>query len=157
MALDLRGHGESTSKNFRSIEATPEWRKDPQEFPVDIGPSLDWIKAQPRINTNKIVVIGSDVGANLALIASGRYPEVKTVVAIKPSLDESFALAGSAQDFQPRSALIVASNQSETDRLRAMVRQPSRVLIASHSDGTAQWIGDRQVADAIFQWLNETF
>jgi pimeloyl-ACP methyl ester carboxylesterase len=157
MALDLRGHGESKSKNFRSIEASPEWRKDPHEFPVDVGPALDWIKAQPRINTNKIVVIGSDVGANLALIASGRYPEVRTVVAIRPNLDESLALAGSAQDFQPRSALIVASSQSEVERLKAMVQQPSRVLIATHPDGTPQWITDKQVADAIFQWLNETF
>jgi pimeloyl-ACP methyl ester carboxylesterase len=157
MALDLRGHGESKSQNSRSIEASPEWRKDPHEFPVDVDPALDWIKAQPRINTRKIVVIGSDVGANLALIASGRYPEVRTVVAIRPNLDESFALAGSAQDFRPRSALIVASNQSEADRLRALVQQPSRILIASHSDGTAQWIADKQVADGIFQWLNETF
>jgi pimeloyl-ACP methyl ester carboxylesterase len=157
MALDLRGHGESKSKNFRPIEASPDWRKDPHEFPVDVGPALDWIKAQPRINTRKIVVIGSDVGANLALIASGRFPEVRTVVAIKPSLDESLALAGSAQDFQPRSALIVESSQSEADRLKTIVRQPSRVLIASHSDGTAEWMADKQIADATIQWLNQTF
>ena len=157
MALDLRGHGESKSRNQRPIQASLEWRKDPHEFPVDIDPALDWIKAQPRINTQKIVVIGSDVGADLALIASGRYPEVRTVVAIRPNLEESFALAGSAQDFQPRSALIVASNQSEADRLKAAVRQPSRILIASHSGETAEWTADKQVADAIFQWLNETF
>jgi pimeloyl-ACP methyl ester carboxylesterase len=157
MALDLRGHGESKSKNFRSVESSPEWRKDPHEFPVDVDPALDWIKGQPRINTQKIAVIGSDVGANLALIASGRYPEVRTVVAIRPNLDESFALAGSAQDFQPRSALIVASNQSDADRLKAIVRQPSRILIASHSGGTAEWTADKQVAEAIFQWLNETY
>jgi len=103
------------------------------------------------------VIIGSDVGANLALIASGHFPEVRTVVAIKPNLDESLALAGSAQDFQPRSALIVASNQAEADRLKVMVKQPARVLVSSHSGGTAQWMADKQVADAVFQWLNETF
>jgi pimeloyl-ACP methyl ester carboxylesterase len=157
MALDLRGHGESKSRNKVPIEASIAWRNDPHQFPVDIVPALDWIKSQPRINTKKIVIIGSDVGANLALIASGRYPEVRTVVAIKPNLGESLALAGSAQDFQPRSSLIVAPNQGEADRLKAMVTQPSRVLIASHSDGTAQWLGDKQVTDAIFQWMQETF
>lgn len=157
MALDLRGHGESKFRNQVPIEASPAWRTDSHQFPVDVGPALDWIKAQPRINTRKIVIIGSDVGANLALIASGRYPEVRTVVAIKPNLDESLALAGSAQDFQPRSSLIIASNQAEADRLKAMVMQPSRVLIASHSDGTTQWLADKQVTDAIFQWLQETF
>jgi pimeloyl-ACP methyl ester carboxylesterase len=157
MALDLRGHGESKSRNQRPIEASPEWRKDPHEFPGDIDPALDWIKAQPRINTRKIVIIGTDVGADLALIASGRYPEVRTVVAIKPDLNESIALAGSSQDFQPRSALIVVSNSTEADRIRTMVKTPSRVIVASQSGGTAQWVADKQVSDAIFQWLNETF
>src|SRR5207244_1755399 len=157
MALDLRGHGDSKSRNQRPIRASLEWRKDPHEFPVDLDPALDWLKAQPRINTRKIVVIGSDVGANLALIASGRFSEVRTVVAIKPNLDESLALAGSAQDFQPRSALIVVSSQAEGDRIRTMVKLPARVVVASNSGGTAGWVANRQIADAIFQWLNETF
>jgi pimeloyl-ACP methyl ester carboxylesterase len=157
MALDLRGHGESKSRNQLPIQASPEWRRDPHEFPVDVSPALDWLKAQPRINTRKIVIIGSDVGANLALIASGRYPEVRTVVALKPNLDESLALAGSAQDFQPRSALLVVSSQAEGDRIRTMVRQPVRVLAGPVSDGTSQSATNRQVADAIFQWLMETF
>ena len=157
MALDLRGHGESKSRNQVPIQASAEWRTDPHQFPIDVDPALDWIKAQPRINTKKIVIIGSDVGANLALIASGQYPEVRTVVAINPSLQESLALAGSAQDFHPRSSLIIASNQAEADRLKAGVIQPSRVVIASHAGGTAQWLADKHVTDAIFQWLQETF
>jgi pimeloyl-ACP methyl ester carboxylesterase len=157
MALDLRGHGESKSRNQRPVQASPEWRKDPHEFPGDVDPALDWIKAQPRINTRKIVIIGSDVGANLALIASGRYPEVRTVVAIKPDLNESVALAGAPQDFQPRSALLVAANSADADRMKTTVKTPSRVVVASHSGGTAEWVADKQVSDAIFQWLSETF
>jgi pimeloyl-ACP methyl ester carboxylesterase len=157
LAVDLRGHGESKSRNQVPIAASPAWRSDPHEFPGDVDPALDWIKAQPRINTRKIVIIGSDVGANLALIASGRYSEVRTVVAIKPNLDEALALAGSAQDFQPRSALIIAATQAEADRIKPLVKQPARVLVVSHPDGTAQSLADKQVADAIFQWLQETF
>jgi pimeloyl-ACP methyl ester carboxylesterase len=157
MALDLRGHGESKSRNLRPIQASPDWRRDPREFPVDVDPALDWLKAQPRINTRKIVIIGSDVGANLALIASGRYPEVRTVVAINPKLDETLALAGSAQDFQPRSSLIVVSSQAEGDPIKTTVRQPVRVVTSSVSGGSAQSVANRQIADAIFQWLMETY
>src|SRR5207302_214344 len=139
MSLDLRGHGESKAQNQVPIAAAPAWRSDPHEFPGDLDPTLDWIKGQARVNTRKIVIIGSDVGANLALIASGRYPEVRTVVAIKPNLAEALALAGSAQDFQPRAALIVASTQAEADRIRPLVRAPSRVLVASHSGNTGEW------------------
>jgi pimeloyl-ACP methyl ester carboxylesterase len=157
MALDLRGHGESKTRNQRPLQANPEWRTSSHEFPVDLDPALDWLKARPRIDTQKIVVIGSDVGANLALIASGRFPEVRTVVAIKPNLAESLAMAGSALDFQPRSALIVLADQAEGDRIKNLVKPPSRVLVSSVAGGTAQSVTNKQVADAVFQWLRETF
>jgi pimeloyl-ACP methyl ester carboxylesterase len=157
LAVDLRGHGQSRIKNQRPIQATPDWRTSLHEFPVDLDPALDWLKSRPRIDNAKIVIIGFDVGANLALLASGRFAEVRTVVAIKPNLNESLAMAGSAQDFQPKSALIVVADQSEGDRIKAMVKAPSRVLTASHAGGTAEWTADKRVADAIFQWLRETF
>jgi pimeloyl-ACP methyl ester carboxylesterase len=157
MAMDLRGHGESRTKNQRPIQASPDWRTNLQEFPVDLDPALDFMKSRPRVDTRKMAVIGFDVGANLALIASGRFPEVRTAVAIKPNLDESFALAGSAQDFQPRSTLVVVSSQAEADRFKSVVKTPSRTIVASHAGGTAEWTSDQQVAEAIFQWLRETF
>jgi pimeloyl-ACP methyl ester carboxylesterase len=157
MAMDLRGHGDSKTKNQRPIQASPAWRTSLHEFPVDLDPALDWLKAQPRVDNKRIVVIGSDVGANLALIASGRFPEVRTVVAINPNLDESLALAGSAQDFQPRSALIVTASAAEGDRIKAIVKAPLRVQVVSTSGNTARWLAEKQTADAIFQWLKETF
>ena len=114
------------------------------------------VPAGPR-RAQKIVVIGVDVGANLALIASGRFPEVRTVVAIKPNLMESLALAGSAQDFRPRSALIVVPDETEGNRIRALVQPPSRILVSSVAGGTAQASADSQIAAAVFQWLRDTF
>ena len=157
MALDLRGHGESKTRNQRPIQASQEWRTSPHEFPVDLDPALDWLKAQPRIDNRKIVVIGTDIGANLALIASGRFPEVRTVVAVKPNLTESLAMAGSAQDFKPKSALIVVADEAEGNRIKALVSAPSRVQVVPLSGGAAQSVADKRVADAVFQWLKETF
>ena len=157
MTLDLRGHGESKTKNRRPIQPSQEWRTSPHEFPSDVDPALDWLKARPRINTQKIVIVGTDIGADLALIASGKFPEVRTVVAIKPNLMESLAMAGSAQDFQPRSALIIHPDDAEGNRIKALVRAPSRVLVASVAGGTGSWVADRQVSNAVFQWLKETF
>ena len=157
MSLDLRGHGESLKKNGLAIQASPSWRTNSREFPLDLDPALDWLKSRTRVDGRRIIIIGSDVGANLALIASGQYPEVRTVVAVNPKLDESLALAGSAHDFQPRSSLIVVPNQAEGDRIKALVKSPSRVLVVSHSGGTGQWMTDKQIDDAIFQWLKETY
>jgi pimeloyl-ACP methyl ester carboxylesterase len=157
MALDLRGHGESKTKNGRPIDASRDWRNSPHEFPLDIDPALDWLKAQPRINNSKIVIIGSDIGANLALIASGRFPEVQTVVAIGPNLSECLTMAGSAQDFKPKSALVVTSDPAEGERVKASVEAPVRVSVSSASGGTTKWTAEKQVTDGIFQWIKETF
>src|SRR5215471_2639644 len=81
MTIDLRGHGESTIQNNRPITASREWRTSPQEFPLDVDASLTWLKTQTRINSTRIAVIGSDIGASLALVSSGKYREVRTVVA----------------------------------------------------------------------------
>jgi pimeloyl-ACP methyl ester carboxylesterase len=157
MTIDLRGHGQSKIRNGRPFEASPEWRASSQEFPFDLDPALDWLKSQPRIDSGRIVVIGSDIGANLALIASGRFPEVRTVVAINPKLDESLAMAGTALDFTPRSALIVTNDTREADRLKTAVRMPVRILPTTAAGGTLKMVAEKQIRDGIFQWLKETF
>ena len=156
MSLDLRGHGASDKKNGVAIKAVAEWKTNAHEFPQDLDPALDWLKKHPRLNNRKIVVIGQDVGANLALIA-GKFPEVRTIVALKPTLSESLALAGSAQDFMPHSALILTSDEAEGNRVKAMVKDPSRVQAIAITGGTGQWIANKTVTDAIFAWLQQTY
>src|SRR5438045_7143657 len=136
MAVDLRGHGDSRMKNKIPIQASPDWRTNPHEFPQDLNPALDWLKSRPRVNGQKIVVIGYDVGANLALIASGRFPEVRTVIAVKPNLGESLAMAGSAQDFVPRSALIFVSDEAEGNRLKQYVKAPVQIRVMNIPGGS---------------------
>jgi len=157
MSLDLRGHGASKTRNQLPLAADAQWRTSPHEFPLDLDPALDWLKAQPRLDGRKIVIIGYDVGANLALIASGRFPEVRTVVAVKPSLSESLAMAGSAQDFQPRSALIVASDSAEVEKFKAQGGKAIEVRTPALPVGARQSFQDKQVAEWVFQWLKAAY
>jgi pimeloyl-ACP methyl ester carboxylesterase len=156
LALDLRGHGQSTVRNQKTFAATTEWRTSPHEFPHDIDPALDFLKAQPRLDSRRIVVIGYDVGANLALFASGKFQEVRTVVAVKPDLKESLLLAGSAQDFQPRSALVVA-DETQAGALKTQIQTPARFLTLPTNGGATAVFKNKQLTDAIMAWLKETF
>jgi pimeloyl-ACP methyl ester carboxylesterase len=157
LALDLRGHGQSTSKDGVPIQTNPAWRTDPHQFTQDLDPALDFLKAQPRIDNRKIVVVGYDIGADLALVASGRFPEVRTVVAMDPKFSESLALAGSAQDFTPRSALIFAPDQAEAKKFEPVLGQPYDIQTKGVGGGTAAWMSTKFVTDAIFQWLQKTY
>jgi pimeloyl-ACP methyl ester carboxylesterase len=157
MSLDLRGHGDSTTKNQRAIQASTDWRTSPHDFPQDIDPALDWLKRQPRLASRKIVIIGYDVGANLALLSSGKFTEVRTVVAVNPKLSEALQLAGSSADFRPRSALIVTEAAAEGDAIKGLVREPVRLMTQPVAGGTSEVFKSKALTDAIFQWLKETY
>jgi pimeloyl-ACP methyl ester carboxylesterase len=157
MSLDLRGHGDSTTKNQRPIEANTAWRSSPHEFPLDVDPALDWLKTQTRINSRKIVIIGYDVGANLALISSGKFSEVRTIVAVNPNFSEALQFAGSAQDFHPHSTLVVTTNAAESDPIKPYVKEPFRALTQPVSGGTVEAFQSKVLVDAVFQWLKETY
>jgi pimeloyl-ACP methyl ester carboxylesterase len=157
MSLDLRGHGDSKIKNQRPITPSPEWRSTTHDFAQDVNPALEWLKRQPRLDSKKIVVLGYDVGANLALVASGKFSEVRSVIAIKPVLKEAMEMAGSAQDFHPRSALVVAADAAEANQIRTYSKDPFRVIAHPVTGGTVQVIQSQQLTDAIFQWLKETY
>lgn len=157
LAVDLRGHGESKTKNTQTIAASKDWRNSPHEFPLDVDAAMTWLKTQTRINSNKIAIIGVDVGANLALIASGKYREVRTVIAVNPNLREGQEMAGSAQDYKPHSALILSSNDTEGNSVKNAVLAPTQVRVITQAGGTASWFQNKQVSDSVLQWLKDTF
>ena len=157
LSLDLRGHGDSQSKNQGPLQANVGWRTSPHEFPLDIDPALDWLKRQPRLNSRKIVIVGYDVGANLALVSSGKFPEVRTIIAVNPNVSEALQLAGSAQDFRPKSALIITATAAEGEAIKPYVKEPIRLLAQPVSGGTAQTFQSKALSDAIFLWLRETY
>jgi pimeloyl-ACP methyl ester carboxylesterase len=157
MTLDLRGHGGSKTKNNLPIAASLDWRTSPHDFPLDMDAAMTWLKTQTRINSNKIAVIGVDVGANLALIASGKFRQVRTVVAVNPNLREGQEMAGGALDYKPRSALIFTSSEMEGNSIKNGVQTPVQVQVLSQTGGTTSWFQNKQVADSVFQWLKDTF
>ena len=157
MTLDLRGHGQSTIRNSEPIEAVGAWRADSQQFPQDLNPALDWLKTQARIDSGRLAVIGSDIGANLALVASGRFSEVGTSVAINPNVQEAIALAGTGQEFDPTAVLIIESDILQGLVAREEVRGASRVFVVEADGGTALWLATGDTLNQIVRWLRDTY
>jgi predicted esterase len=160
MTLDLRGHGRSTTKNSEPLEASEAWRSDPQQFPLDLVPTLDWLKTQERIDSSRLAVIGFDVGANLALLASGRYGEVATAVAINPNAEEAIAMAGTGQEFKPNAVLILESDLIQGMLARQYVSGASRLSITEdtvETEETLVWVSSGDAMDQIVRWLKDTY
>lgn len=89
LSIDLRGHGQSILdkkgrkrywQNFQNIQF--------KKYPDDLLFGITYIKdSYPEIDTNRIAIIGSGIGANAAVIAAGKSNKnIKTLVLLSPTL-----------------------------------------------------------------------
>lgn len=61
--------------------------KLPEEIPLEyFAKAIDWVKEQPQVNPNKIIVMGASRNAELALLIASHYPDrVHGVITFSPS------------------------------------------------------------------------
>ncbi|MDR3670122.1 MAG: alpha/beta fold hydrolase [Holophaga sp.] len=75
LALDLRGHGQSTGKGGQTVAVTPDFLASAeavgfQRIPGDLAQAAAWVRRQPRINPRRLGLAGSSVGAFASLLAA---------------------------------------------------------------------------------------
>jgi alpha-beta hydrolase superfamily lysophospholipase len=91
LAIDLRGHGDST----RELTAAGPALVDPKEFTtrdlqkmqLDVSAAVDWLEANPDIDKSRIAVVGSSVGANIALRYAVANEDLAALVLLSPGIN----------------------------------------------------------------------
>jgi dienelactone hydrolase len=89
LAYDIRGHGKSSKVNYDLSKLLT----DPVEAPLDVTAVFSWIGQQKGVDTNRIGVLGTSIGGNLACYAR-YYLKAKAVVSVSSSKDGFFIFAG---------------------------------------------------------------
>jgi pimeloyl-ACP methyl ester carboxylesterase len=84
LAIDLRGHGESTAGPDGPIAFASFSAEDWAALPLDVDAGLGFLRAHPALRPERIAVAGSSIGSSAAIVAAGRDPDVAAVVAISP-------------------------------------------------------------------------
>jgi pimeloyl-ACP methyl ester carboxylesterase len=107
--VDLRGHGQSLWKAGQKLVPNSTWLTDANQFPLDLDAAVNWLRSQEEVDPNRIGVIGVDMGANLAYLASGKFEAVRSAVVLSGNPEQARALAGALENFQPHSILYVAT------------------------------------------------
>ena len=89
LTLDLRGHGKSIlNKNSRKIYWQNFQNKDYKKFPYDIVDVIKYLKDQyPELDSSKTALVGTSLGANVALISGSYGLDIKTVIMLSPMLN----------------------------------------------------------------------
>ena len=152
LAMDLRGHGESGGD-------VPD--DDGQVFVDDARISLAWLASQPGVDAGRVAIVGSSIGANVALAAAANDPDVGAAVLVSPSLD---SLQISTEDdlhrYEPRPSLMYATEEDTeaADAVATLVAQGGHVdatILQGEEHGVALLLANPKAADELVAWLEE--
>ena len=128
-AINLRGHGNTPLPDGRSNYDLP----DLENSYLDVQTTLDWLEEQPGVDAERIGVIGSGFGANVAYVAKGVFPtRIRTAVALSPIFWEdpadsskSLVVGEGLPSFTPQNTLFIvgeiAVNLSENPNVSSSV------------------------------------
>jgi pimeloyl-ACP methyl ester carboxylesterase len=170
VAIDLRGHGQTPLPDNREVLLL----EDLENSFLDVHATLNWLLSQPGIDANRIAVIGTGSGGNVAYVSSGVFPQqIRTGVSLSPGLWEANSLGplviGSGLDpFNPRSMLFLVGGQDELQgpdivlsyadfarNLEAATAEPKSLLIFQNSaaHGIDLYNSVSEVQNLLFLWL----
>lgn len=86
LAIDLRGHGESTAQGGKNLNYQNFSDSEHQASRLDVDAAMNFLKGK-GFNEGKISFVGASIGANLSLDAMYRYNGTRRAVLLSPGLD----------------------------------------------------------------------
>jgi esterase/lipase len=161
LAIDFRGHGESTLQDSTVIT----WDKfSSTEFNAmtrDVASAKSFL-TKKGVDETRIGLIGASLGANIALNYAGADKQVKGIVLLSPGLDyKGVQTILSARKLTSGSALFVASKEDayafdSAQKLfnEAISSQKQLMLFEGKGHGT-DMLKDQNVSGEIINWLKE--
>lgn len=84
LAIDLRGHGESISRDGKKISFRNFMDLEHQESIRDLEAAGKFLTARGK---ELVAIVGASIGANLALWYQSEHPEIKKTVLLSPGFD----------------------------------------------------------------------
>lgn len=94
LALDLRGHGESTQKHGAEVKVTDDFAASAKavgfdQIPADLGLVATWVRKQHGVDARRIGLAGASVGAFSVLLAEPKVHPV-AVLSLSPAGNAAF-------------------------------------------------------------------
>ena len=125
LALDLRGHGQSTRKGELDVKATADFLVSAKaigfdRIPADLAQAAAWVRRQPGIDGSRLGLAGSSIGAYASLLAAPRVRPL-AVLALSPAGNGGFgqdglpALARATE--QAKAAIMVLASRQDGDAM----------------------------------------
>ncbi|HET6330542.1 MAG TPA: alpha/beta fold hydrolase [Holophagaceae bacterium] len=162
LALDLRGHGESTDKGGSTVAITDDFMASAKavgfdKIPSDLAQAAAWVRKHHGIDGRRVGLAGASVGAFSALMAS-RQVRPQAVLALSPAGNEAFGdkpldtLKGDVTRGGGANLVFAAADDKETAaNATALATMPGvSVLLYPGSDHGSAFLKDHAETMAVF-------
>ena len=153
LTLDLRGHGQSSGPDSLS-------EQDYAAMTQDVNAAVAWLV---NAGATKVGLIGSRVGANLALTAAANNDSVTNLVMLSPGFNIQGVTVAAINDYGQRPLLLVsAEDDAYATRTCGVLEDRSLGddhwhLVPGAASGTRMLSRDADLEGVILSWLNGTF
>jgi dienelactone hydrolase len=87
IAVDLRGHGQTTGLDKRRVPLENLTDADYKGMLKDVAAADKFLRQQKNVDGDRIGIIGASIGANLAIMYLAQDRRIRTAVCLSPGLD----------------------------------------------------------------------
>jgi dienelactone hydrolase len=130
---------------------------------LDAEAARAYLAARPEVNPGRIGVAGASLGANVAVLAAGNDPSVRSMALLSVSLDyRGLKLEQALKKFGSRPALLVASSEDpfalRSARQAVTMGDGARELrvLSGAGHGTVMLARDPDLSSALVDWFIRT-
>ena len=157
LAIDLRGHGESSG----TIDSG-----EPADYSAlvrDVVAARRYLTSRTDVQQTHIGILGASIGANLAVLEASADSSIVSVALLSPSVDyRGLKIDAAMKRYGARPALFVASDDDpyavrSSKDLQKTGPGVRELLVLSHAGhGTPMLSRDADLARAIVDWFHRT-
>ena len=160
LAYDIRVHGKSGKDGeFADLY------DNPKRAPLDLLAAIKYLEKDPRINSNRIGILGASIGGNLACVASSLDNfNIKSAVTISAKTAAVQNLSGAKGAISPKNVFYIASKNEQDGKredwaveLYNITDGKRKIEIPSGNKHGSFILKEHEYLDAkILKWLKKT-
>jgi alpha-beta hydrolase superfamily lysophospholipase len=110
LAIDLRGHGESTVSKNGPIRESSFVERDFAAMKLDVAAAVQWLRNRPEVQPHDVSLVGASIGANVALEYAAEDSLIAAVVLISPGeAYRGIRMGPPLQAYGPRPIFMIAA------------------------------------------------
>jgi pimeloyl-ACP methyl ester carboxylesterase len=157
LAIDLRGHGESSG----SVDGgeTPDY----SALVRDVVAARRYLTSRSDVLQTHVGIVGASIGANLAVLEASADSSIVSLALLSPSVDyRGLKIDAAMKKYGGRPALFIASDEDpyalrSSKDLQKTGPGTRELLVLSHAGhGTTMLSRDADLARAIVDWFHHT-